>query len=85
VRQRCLGDCSRTFLFCKQLFLGWMKLRNVGEVSQLKYSSDYAPLATPATLIRKSGPTLSALLFQWCLFVKHRMCSSEMVWARGWL
>jgi hypothetical protein len=39
------GGCSGTFLFCKQLFLGWIKLRNVGEVSQLKYSSDHAPLA----------------------------------------
>lgn len=48
------GDYSRTFLFSKQLFLGWT-LWNVGEVSQLKYSADYAPPATPATLIRKTG------------------------------
>src|SRR5882724_8055951 len=66
-----IGDYSRTFLLCKQLFLGWIKLRNVGEVSQLKYSSDHAPLATPATLIRKPGPTLK------CPFIPMAVCLSR--------
>jgi hypothetical protein len=66
------GDYSRTFLFYKQLFLGWMKLRNVVEVSQLKYSSDQAPPATPATLFANRGQLLVPFYSNGCLFVKQK-------------
>src|SRR5712691_7258601 len=39
--------------------------------SQLKYSSEYAPLATPVTVIRKPGPTLK------CPFIPMAVCLSR--------
>src|SRR6185369_15727873 len=64
------GDYGRTYLFYKQLFLGWM-LRNVGEVSRLNYSSNHAPYATPKPLFAKRGQLLVPFYSKGRLFVKQ--------------
>src|SRR6266852_6233700 len=86
VRQACLRRLQPNLPVLQTTFLGWMKLRNVGEVSQLKYSSDHAPLATLRNPIRKPGPTLSALIIPMavCLSSKECVCAKSL-WARGWL